>query len=133
MVQCANPGSALMQRFGGAGFCAFVTENALSCVFSLARFFVDFDIHRTNLQAFATMDAFIFITMDAQKRKVAHRLEKYRNRTQILAECAVIFKYKGQNNTGNIVNCIPGKKHSEHDLFQMSDFHQKQAGNHCQG
>ena len=54
-----------MQRFGGAGFCAFVTENALSCVFSLTRFFVDFDIHRTNLQALATMDAFIFITMDA--------------------------------------------------------------------
>ena len=73
--------SALMQRFGGAGFCAFVTENALSCVFSLARFFVDFDIHRTNLQALATMDAFIFITMDAQKRKVAHRLKKYCNRT----------------------------------------------------
>jgi len=56
-----------MQRFGGAGFCAFVTENALSCVFSLARFFVDFNIHRTNLQALATMDAFIFITMDVQK------------------------------------------------------------------
>lgn len=63
----APPGIALMQRFGGAGFCAFVTENALSCVFSPARFFVDFDIHRTNLQALATMDAFIFITMDAQK------------------------------------------------------------------
>lgn len=122
-----------MQRFGGAGFCAFVTENALSSVFSLARFFVDFDIHRANLQAFATMDTFIFITMDAQKRKVAHRLKKYRNRTQILAECAVIFKYKRQHNAGNIVNCIPGKKHPEHDLLQMSDFHQKQAGNHCQG
>ena len=122
-----------MQRFGGAGFCAFVTENALSCVFSLARFFVDFNIHRTNLQALATMDTFIFITMDAQKRKVAHRLKKYRNRTQILAECAVIFKYKGQHNTGNIVNCIPYKKHPEHDLLQMSDFHQKQAGNYCQG
>ena len=75
-------GSALMQRFGGAGFCTFVTENALSSVFSLARFFVDFDIHRANLQALATMDAFIFITMDAQKRKVAHWLKKYRNRTQ---------------------------------------------------
>ena len=122
-----------MQRFGGAGFCAFVTENALSSVFSLTRFFVDFDIHRTNLQALATMDAFIFITMDAQKRKVAHRLKKYRNRTQILAECAVIFKYKDQHNTGDIVNCIPCKKHPEHDLLQMSDFHQKQTGNHCQG
>ena len=77
----ASPGSALMQRFGGAGFCAFVTENALSSVFSFARFFVDFNIHRTNLQALATMDTFIFITMDAQKRKVAHRLKKYRNRT----------------------------------------------------
>ena len=122
-----------MQRLCGTDLRAFIAENALRPVFSLARFFVDFNIHRTNLQALATMDAFIFITMDAQKRKVAHRLKKYRNRTQILAECAVIFKYKGQHNTGNIVNCIPGKKHPEHDLLQMSDFHQKQAGNYCQG
>ena len=84
-----------MKCFGGADFCAFVTKNALCPVFSFAGFFVDFHIHGTNPQAFAAMDAFVFITMDTQKRKVAHWLEKYRNRTQILAECTVISEYKG--------------------------------------
>ena len=86
-----------------------------------------------NFQAFAAMDAFIFIAMDTQKRKVAHWLEKHSNRAQIFAECAVIFKYKSQHNTYNIVKCISYKEDPEHDSLQIRDFHQKQAENHCQG
>lgn len=73
------------------------------------------------------MDAFIFIAMDTQKRKVAHWLEKHSNRAQIFAECAVIFKYKSQHNTYNIVKCISYKEDPEHDSLQIRDFHQKQA------
>lgn len=79
------------------------------------------------------MDAFIFIAMDTQKRKLAHWLEKHSNRAQIFAECAVIFKYKSQHNTYNIVKCISYKEDPEHDSLQIRDFHQKQAENHCQG
>lgn len=79
------------------------------------------------------MDAFIFIAMDTQKRKIAHWLEKHSNRAQIFAECAIIFKYKSQHNTYNIVKCISSKENPEHDSLQIRDFHQKQAENHCQG
>ena len=42
--------------------------------------------------AFAAVDAFVLITVDAQQRKIAHGLEKNRNRTQILAERTIIFE-----------------------------------------
>ena len=56
-----------MKCFGWTDFRAFITENALCPIFSLMGFFVNFNIHGANFQAFATMDAFIFIAMDTQR------------------------------------------------------------------
>ena len=50
-----------MKCFGWTDFRAFVTENALCPIFSLTGFFVNFNIHGAKFQAFAAMDAFIFI------------------------------------------------------------------------
>ena len=63
-----------MQRFFGAGFGTFKAQDALGGVFALSAFFVDLDVHRADLQAFVAVDAFAFVTMHAQERKIAHRL-----------------------------------------------------------
>ena len=57
------------------------------------------------------MDTLILITVDAQKREIAHRFEKNRNGTQVLAECPVILKQEGEHNTdkGN-KSAFPARK-----------------------
>ena len=81
-----------MQRLCGADLRAFVAEDALWPVFSLAGLLVDLHVHGTDPQTFSAMNALILIAVDAQQGKIAHRLEKNRNRTQILAECTIIFE-----------------------------------------
>ena len=66
--------SVLMQRFFGTDFGACIAQDALRGVFALSAFFVDLDVHRADLQAFAASDTFAFIAMYAQERKIAHRL-----------------------------------------------------------
>ena len=83
----------LMQRFFRAGLRTFVAENTFCPVFTLAGFFVDLHVHRTYLQAFAAADAFTLVAVNAQQGKIAHRLEKYCDRTQVFAECTVILEY----------------------------------------
>ena len=82
----------LMQRFFRAGLRAFVAENAFCPVFALAGFFVDLHVHRTYLQAFTAVDAFPLVAVNAQQGKIAHRLEKYCDRTQVFAERTVILE-----------------------------------------
>ena len=66
--------SVLMQRFFGTDLGACIAQDALRGVFALSAFFVDLDVHRADLQAFAALDTFAFIAMYAQERKIAHRL-----------------------------------------------------------
>ena len=75
-----------MQCLGGADLCAFVAEDTFRPAFPLAGFFVDLHVHGADLQTLPAMDTLILITVDAQKRKIAHRFEKNRNGTQVLAE-----------------------------------------------
>ena len=100
----------LMQRFCGADLCALVAEDALRSVFPFTRFFVDLHVHGADAQALAAVDALVLIAVDAQQRKVTHRLEEYRDRTQILAERPVIFESEGKRNADNIVKHIPGEE-----------------------
>lgn len=86
------PKKVLMQSLFRAGLRAFVAKNARSPVFTFAGFFVDLHIHRANSQAFAAADAFTFVTVNAQQGEIAHRLEKYCDRTQVFAECTVILE-----------------------------------------
>ena len=121
-----------MQRFCGARFRAFVAEDALRPVFPLAGFFIDLHIHGADPQAFAAMDAFALVAVDAQQGEIAHRLEKDRNWTQIFAERTIILKYKGKHNACDVIERISGKKQPEHDLLQICNLHQKQPGHQCQ-
>ena len=97
-----------MQRLRGTGFRAFVAKDALCSVFSLAGFFVDLHVHGTDPQALPTMDAFAFIAVDAEQRKVTHGLEEHRNGTKILAERTVILEGKGQRDTRNVIKRVSG-------------------------
>ena len=78
--------------------------------------------------AFAAVDTLIFITVDAQQRKIAHGLEEHRDGTQIFAERPVILEYKGKRNACNVVKRVSREKQPEHDLLQICDLHQKQSG-----
>ena len=81
-----------MQHFCGADLRAFIAENALCSIFSIARFLIDLHVHRADPQAFPAMDALPLIAVDAQQRKIAHGLEKHRNGTQILTERPIILE-----------------------------------------
>lgn len=117
-----------MQRFCRADLRALVAEDALRSVFPPAGLLVDFYIHRADQQAFAAADTFAFVAMDAQKREIAHRLEKHRDGAQIFAERAVILERKCQCNARNVIERISGEEQPEHDSLQMGSLHQKQAG-----
>ena len=65
------------------------------------------------------MDTLILITVDAQKREIAHRFEKNRNGTQIFAERPIILKQEGEHNTNKVIKRISGQEKPEHDLLQM--------------
>ena len=56
-----------MQRFFGTDLGACIAQDALRGVFALSTFFVDLDVHRADLQAFAALDTFTFIAMYAQE------------------------------------------------------------------
>ena len=81
-----------MQRLCGTDLRAFIAENALRSVFPFAGFFVDLHVHGADAQALAAVNTFALVAVDAQHRKIAHGLEKNRNRTQILAERTIIFE-----------------------------------------
>ena len=121
-----------MQRFCRASLRALIAEDALRSVFPLAGFFIDLHVHGADPQALPTMDAFALVAVDAQKRKKAHRLEEHRDGTQVFAERPVILERKCQSNTCDVIKRVPGKEQPEHDLLQICDFHQEQAGHQCQ-
>ena len=106
-----------MQRLCGTGLCALVAENTLRSVFPLAGFLVDLHIHRADPQALAAVDALLLVAVDAQQRKVTHRLEEYRDRTQILAERPVILEDKGQRSARKVIERVSGEEQPKHDLL----------------
>ena len=100
----------LMQRFCRARFRTLVAKDALRSVFLLAGFFIDLHIHGADAQAFAAMDTFALVAMNAQEREITHGLEKHRDRAQILTERPVILEDKGKRNACNVVKHISGEK-----------------------
>ena len=122
-----------MQRLCGADLRAFVAEDALCPVFSLAGLLVDLHVHGADPQTFSAMNALILIAVDAQQGKIAHGLKEHRDGTQIFAECAVILERKGKRNACDVIERVSGEEQPEHDLLKMHDLHQKQPGNQRQG
>mgnify|MGYP006903153562 CR=1 FL=1 len=86
-----------MQRLCGTDLRTLVAEDALRSVFPFAGLLVDLYVHGADTQAFPAVDAFTFIAVDTQQRKIACGCEKHRNRAQIFAECAVILERKGEH------------------------------------
>ena len=121
-----------MQSFCRASVCTFIAENALRLVFSPARLLVDLHIHGASPQTFAAADAFALIAVDAQRGKITHRLEEYRDRTQIFAERPVIFERNSKRGARDVIERISGEKQPEHDLLQICNLHQKQPGHQRQ-
>ena len=87
-----------MQCLCGTHLRALIAEYALCSVFPLAGFPVDLHIHGADAQAFAAMDTFALVAMNAQEREITHGLEKHRDRAQILTERPVILEDKGKRN-----------------------------------
>ena len=78
------------------------------------------------------MDALILVAVNAQKREVAHGLEKYRNRAQIFAERPIILELECQYNTRDVIERVSCEEQPKHDLLQICHLHQKQSGYQCQ-
>ena len=121
-----------MQRLCGTDLRTLAAEDALRSVFPSAGPLVDLYVHGADTQAFPAVDAFAFIAVDAQQRKIARGCEEHRNRAQIFAECAVILERKGKRNACDVIERVSGEEQPEHDLLKMHDLHQKQPGNQRQ-
>ena len=114
-----------MQRLCRACLRALIAEDTLRSVLTPAGFLVDLHIHGADAQALAAVNAFAFITVDAQQRKVAHGLEEHRDGAEILAERAIILEGECQHDASDVVKHISSEKQPEHDFFQMCGLHQK--------
>ena len=121
-----------MQCFCWADQCTFVAEDALRSIFSFAGFLVDLHVHGTDPQTFAAVDTFTLVTMDPQQGEIAHGLEKHRDGTQIFAERAIILERESQSNARDVIERVSGEEQPEHDLLQVCNFHQKEAGHQRQ-
>ena len=69
-----------MQCFFGADLRTFITQNTFRPVFPLSRFVADLHIHRADLLAFSTVHTFFFLAVNPQQGKIAHGLQKGRDR-----------------------------------------------------
>ena len=93
---------------------------------------VDKNEYQKLMNYINNLDPKAFVTVYTQHGKIAHRLEKHRNGTQIFAERPVILERKCQSNTCDVIKRVPGKEQPEHDLLQIRGLHQEQAGNQRQ-
>lgn len=64
-----------MQRLCGTDLRTLAAEDALRSVFPSAGPLVDLYVHGADTQAFPAVDAFAFIAVDAQQRKIARGRE----------------------------------------------------------
>ena len=95
-----------LNRLDGTYLFALETENTLRGVGTLAALLVTFDVHRASLEAFAAADALALVTVNTKERKVAHRLEEYRDRADVFAECTVVLERECENDAYHIVKRV---------------------------
>ena len=67
-------------------------QNTLRSVLSFPRVVRYINIHRADLFSFPAGYTFICIAFYPQQGEITHGLEKYRDRTNILTECPVVFE-----------------------------------------
>ena len=94
-----------------------MAQDAFSGVFPFSRIVVYFDIHRADLQALSALDAFAFITMNAEQGEVAHRLKEDRDGADILAEGAIILEQDGEEDAYHVIDQVADKEKHEHGVL----------------
>ena len=94
-----------------------MAQDAFSGVFPFSRIVVYFDIHRADLQALSALDAFAFITMNAEQGEVAHRLEEDRNGADIFAEGAIVLEQDGEEDAHHVIDQVADKEKHEHGVL----------------
>ena len=122
------------QCFHGTFFDALVSQDALGGVFAFTRILIRLYVHRADFQAFATLDAFALVAMDAQQGEVAHRLEEDRDGTDVFAKGAVVLERHGEGDTDRVIDQIADEEHHKEivrggfpEMEQQEDKSQRQC------
>lgn len=114
-----------LQCFLGAGLDAFHAEDTLGSVFPFSGIVGYIHIHGADPFALSAGNALFLITGNADDGKIAHGLQKNRDRTDIFAERPVILAQKSQRDANCIVENVPHNESYEHDPFQISHMAQE--------
>ena len=107
----------LFKSFYRTFFGALMAQDTLGGIFPFAGIVVHFYIHRTDLQAFAAMDAFALVAMDAEQGEVAHRLEEDRDGTDILAKGAIVLEQDGEEDAYHVIDQVADKEKHKHGVL----------------
>ena len=85
-----------------------------------------FHVHRTYFLTLAAADALLFLYTDAEKRKIACRLQENGNGTDVFAKRSVVFAAVCEDDPDGIVEDIAKDKTPPHDILFMRDLKSKQ-------
>ena len=94
-----------------------MAKDTLCGVLAFAGIVVYFHFHRADLQAFAAVDAFAFIAMDAEQGEVTHRLEENRDGADILAEGTIVLEQDGEENSNHVIDQVADQEEHEHSVL----------------
>ena len=79
--------------------------------------------------AFSTGNAFLLVAFHAKQSKIAHRLQKNCNRTDVFAESPVILESKCKDDPCRIIQNVSKDKCPEHDPLNVPHMCKKQCCN----
>ena len=94
-----------------------MAQDAFRGVFAFAGILVHFHFHRADFQAFAALDAFALVAMDAEQGEVTHRLEEDRDGADILAEGAIVLEQDGEEDSYYVINQVADKEKQKHGVL----------------
>lgn len=104
------------QRLCRTSLRTFLAKDTLRSVLTTARIIVHLDIHWAYPQAFPTTIAFLLVAPDAKEGIIAHRLQKHRYRTNVLAKGAIVLEHDGEDYAYNIIYNVSRNKYHEHRI-----------------
>ena len=82
----------LFQRFNRTSLLAFLAKDAFCGVFPIAGVIVHLDLHGTDFQTLAALDALALVAMDTEQREVTHRFEEDRDGADVFTEGTVVLE-----------------------------------------
>lgn len=123
----------ILQGLLWTGFHTFHAKDALCSILSCSGVVCDINIHWTDSFALSTGNTLFLIACDTAHRIVAHWLQKYSNRADILAKGSIVLKEKSQHYSHHIIQRIPQKEGVEHHLVPIFDRRKHQNHNKDKG